>query len=683
MGNLDAKRDWGFAGDYVRAMWLMLQQEKPDDFVVATGETHSVRELLELAFSLVDLDYRDFVEFDPKYTRPSEVDVLLGDATKAREVLGWVPEVDFQGLIKMMVEHDLELARREKYATAIAIHRREPDRTGGTDGSRKIEGRWKGEVTMDAVLVACPDARPPAYQAVIGLGRASLLRIVCDLVLLQPRRPARRPPRAGWRRAGSPGWKPFCRAATIPRFPPASVHSVPSFDLALRLEGRCAAGRPRLKRSLARWRTDGSTSGWRGWSTQTRPGAVLLFSDVGSAVTLPLCRRLGHPGDREHGSRRRARGTRGAGGRGRGRAGIHADLPGRSSPRPRRARLAARPAAARPRAGRSRPGAVGAHRGDAWSSMGRRAKAARDPLRRRLPAVSCPRPESGSAGSCTFLFAGGISQRKGIKYLLEAWRLVRRPGWRLQLLGALPARPARSRPISTWSSSLGRVSHAEMPARLAAADVFVFPSLFEGSAVVTYEALACGLPSVVTPQAGLGRARRCRRLRGARPATCRPWPRGWSSSARTRRCARRMAGAARARRLEFDWPRYHAASALSSATSDLMDETSRTFMLTAAMIVVYFLAHVVARKFDPFAPVWLFLVGYAHLYVIQAISFHDWAVGVRGKDLVDAANLRAFWALVWFLACLPLGPAGVVARGLPRPPVGVVARGRRRASVRS
>ena len=85
MGNLDAKRDWGFAGDYVRAMWMMLQQEKPDDYVVATGETHSVREFLELAFSQLDLDYHDFVEFDPRYTRPSEVDVLLGDPTKARE----------------------------------------------------------------------------------------------------------------------------------------------------------------------------------------------------------------------------------------------------------------------------------------------------------------------------------------------------------------------------------------------------------------------------------------------------------------------------------------------------------------------------------------------------------------------------------------------------------------------
>ncbi|MHB1556973.1 MAG: GDP-mannose 4,6-dehydratase [Isosphaeraceae bacterium] len=116
MGNLDAKRDWGFAGDYVEAMWMMLQRDTPEDFVVATGETHSVRELLEEAFSLLDLDYRDFVEFDVRYTRPSEVEVLLGDATRAREVLGWKPRVDFRGLVKMMVESDIELARREKYA---------------------------------------------------------------------------------------------------------------------------------------------------------------------------------------------------------------------------------------------------------------------------------------------------------------------------------------------------------------------------------------------------------------------------------------------------------------------------------------------------------------------------------------------------------------------------------------
>jgi GDPmannose 4,6-dehydratase len=116
MGNLDAKRDWGFAGDYVRAMWLMLQQEAPEDYVVAMGETHSVREFLEISFSTLDMDYRDFVEFDTKYTRPSEVDVLLGDPSKAKTKLGWTPKVDFLGLVKMMIEHDLELARREKFA---------------------------------------------------------------------------------------------------------------------------------------------------------------------------------------------------------------------------------------------------------------------------------------------------------------------------------------------------------------------------------------------------------------------------------------------------------------------------------------------------------------------------------------------------------------------------------------
>jgi GDPmannose 4,6-dehydratase len=116
MGNIDSKRDWGFAGDYVRAMWMMLQQDKPDDYIVATGETYSVRQFLEWTFGMLDLDYRDFVEFDPRYMRPSEVDVLLGDPSKAKAKLGWEPEVKIHGLIKMMVENDLELARREKYA---------------------------------------------------------------------------------------------------------------------------------------------------------------------------------------------------------------------------------------------------------------------------------------------------------------------------------------------------------------------------------------------------------------------------------------------------------------------------------------------------------------------------------------------------------------------------------------
>ncbi|BCX12398.1 MAG: GDP-mannose 4,6-dehydratase [Thermosynechococcus sp.] len=107
LGNLDAKRDWGYAKDYVRAMWLMLQQEQPDDYVVATGETHSVREFLELAFGYVGLNWEDYVEFDPRYLRPTEVDLLLGDPTKAKTVLGWQPSVTFPELVALMVEADL------------------------------------------------------------------------------------------------------------------------------------------------------------------------------------------------------------------------------------------------------------------------------------------------------------------------------------------------------------------------------------------------------------------------------------------------------------------------------------------------------------------------------------------------------------------------------------------------
>lgn len=114
LGNLDAKRDWGFAGDYVEAMWRMLQQDTPDDYVVAIGETYSVREFCQLAFDHVGLDYQDHVEVDPRYYRPAEVDLLLGDPAKARRALEWEPKVSFKGLVDMMVEADLELARRER-----------------------------------------------------------------------------------------------------------------------------------------------------------------------------------------------------------------------------------------------------------------------------------------------------------------------------------------------------------------------------------------------------------------------------------------------------------------------------------------------------------------------------------------------------------------------------------------
>ena len=114
LGNLDAKRDWGFAGDYVEQMWLMLQQDEPDDYVVATGETHTVREFCEKAFGRVGLDYHDYVEIDPRYFRPAEVDLLLGDPTKAKQKLGWAPKTSFTELVEMMVDHDVELAAREK-----------------------------------------------------------------------------------------------------------------------------------------------------------------------------------------------------------------------------------------------------------------------------------------------------------------------------------------------------------------------------------------------------------------------------------------------------------------------------------------------------------------------------------------------------------------------------------------
>jgi GDPmannose 4,6-dehydratase len=120
LGNLDAKRDWGFAGDYVRAMWLMLQQEKPEDYVIATGVSHSVQELVQTAFEHVGLDWREHVKTDPRFLRPAEVDHLIGDSSRAREQLGWQPSVDFAGLITMMVDADLE--RHRLHPAPVAVY---------------------------------------------------------------------------------------------------------------------------------------------------------------------------------------------------------------------------------------------------------------------------------------------------------------------------------------------------------------------------------------------------------------------------------------------------------------------------------------------------------------------------------------------------------------------------------
>jgi GDPmannose 4,6-dehydratase len=122
LGNLDARRDWGFAGDYVKAMWLMLQQDQPDDYVIATGSSHSVQELVEIAFSHVGLRWQDHVQLDPALLRPAEVDHLIGDASKARRVLGWAPAVDFRGLVHMMVDADLaRLAETRQEARPTAL----------------------------------------------------------------------------------------------------------------------------------------------------------------------------------------------------------------------------------------------------------------------------------------------------------------------------------------------------------------------------------------------------------------------------------------------------------------------------------------------------------------------------------------------------------------------------------
>ena len=120
MGNLDARRDWGFAGDYVRAMWLMLQQDEPDDYVVSTGVTHTVKKLVEVAFAHAGLDWQKYVKIDQRFIRPAEVDLLIGDPAKAKKSLGWEPTVDFEALVRMMVDADLERVQRTIAAPVAA-----------------------------------------------------------------------------------------------------------------------------------------------------------------------------------------------------------------------------------------------------------------------------------------------------------------------------------------------------------------------------------------------------------------------------------------------------------------------------------------------------------------------------------------------------------------------------------
>jgi glycosyltransferase involved in cell wall biosynthesis len=406
------------------------------------------------------------------------------------------------------------------------------------------------------VIVACPDARPPAYQAVVGLSRAGLLDAFVTAGYYDPRGGL-----ATLARRIAPSLLDRVERLLLRRhdaeIPAGRVRSHPSYDLAIRLESRLPRDWQRTRRTIARARTnrfDGELARLVG---RSRPGALLVFSDVGSDQALTACRTEGIPAVLSM---------------------VHGDVREECQ-------------VLREEADRS-PEFLPIYLGDArldrveldWLHQRRlrelevadrvvvpsehiagtlvRHGTPGDRVRVIPYAADCRRfrPTAGKVhgSSCKFLFAGGISQRKGIGYLLQAWRKIRRPGWRLQLLGPSPRELGPLRPYLDEVELLGRVAHSEMPARLAAADVFVFPSLFEGSAVVTYEALASGLPSVVTPQAGSvvrdglegflvasrdvdALAERLERL-GIDPPL-----------------RKEMGAAARARALCFDWPRYHAA----------------------------------------------------------------------------------------------------------------------------
>ncbi len=408
----------------------------------------------------------------------------------------------------------------------------------------------------NSVLVACPDARPPAYQAVIGFAEAGLLdRFVTGFYY------------------GGHGTASELARQLVPcqfarlrrtlrrrhdrRIPASLVESDWCFDAALAAENRLASRTPSAHHAVARWRTRRFDRIVARSIERREPEAALIFSDVGTEHALPACQRLGVTSILSM---------------------VHGDV------REEKAVLEREAAEA--------PDFFPIYLGDGrldlealdWLHERRlrdidradqilvpsdhiaETLALHGTQRERISVVPyaadtrrfTPLPEKRHGNSCTFLFAGGITQRKGIKYLLEAWRLIRRPGWKLQLLGALPSDPGPLVAYLPEVEHLGRVAHSEMPTRIAAADVFVFPSLFEGSAVVTYEALACGLPSIVTAEAGSV-------VREGTDGFIVPSGDSESLAEAMERIGNdpelraSMAGNARRRAEEFDWTRYHAA----------------------------------------------------------------------------------------------------------------------------
>jgi glycosyltransferase involved in cell wall biosynthesis len=425
--------------------------------------------------------------------------------------------------------------------------------------------------TDEPVLVACPDARPPAYQAVIGLSRAGLLRGFLTASYYNP---------DGRLSVLARGFAPkrWSRIERVllrrhdPEIPPDRVRAIPSYDLASRLEVRLAAKWLRLVRALAQWRTQHFDGRLARMVERTRPEVLLLFSDVGSTETLPLCRRLGIPTilSMVHGDVREERQV--------------LEEEAKASPDFLRIYLGN---GVLDEAGldwlherrlrdldlADRIAVPSDHIAETLVRYG----APPEKLRVIPYAANCtgfrPADNKRHDSACTFLFAGGISQRKGIRYLLEAWRRVQRPGWKLQLLGPLPRDTTPLQPYLGMVEPLGRVEHTQMSARMAAADVFVFPSLFEGSAVVTYEALACGLPCIVTPNAGSvvrdGLEGFVVPPRDVEALADRMEELGNHPELRAR-----MAGAARARALAFDWPRYH--DALVALVTEVIDQPSES-----------------------------------------------------------------------------------------------------------
>ena len=423
---------------------------------------------------------------------------------------------------------------------------------------RLADGRKPGR----RVTVACPDARPPAYQAAVGLANAGRLR---SLVTGFYHRGGSRALALAGRLAPSRFASLESRLArrSIAEIPPDLVRPHPSFDAFLAVENRVGDA---TRGRVARWRTRLFDRSVAASLRSERPDAALIFSDVGSGFALPFCRSEGIPAvlSMVHGDVREEAEV--------------LDRERDASPDFFRMYLADGPIA---------PRELG------WLhdrrlrdlELARAVAVPSEHIAARLRGHGVdpssiavipyaadtrrffPMPGKRHDDGCFFLFAGGITQRKGIKYLLEAWRLVRRPSWRLGLLGGLPRERSPLEPYRDEVEWLGQVGHGAMPSAMSRADVFVFPSLFEGSAVVTYEAMACGLPSIVTAESGSV-------ARDGRDGLIVPTADVESLAEAMERLGsdpslrEAMGISARLRAEGFGWPRYH------SSLLDLIDRLS-------------------------------------------------------------------------------------------------------------